>query len=93
MKSNHVGASLGLDLLRYVRDAKPTEEELARWLGPSDIGRYHTLRKAGLLLLRENTVVLYPEHLTPDGKHFDYGNRRFNLDEDSVWYFVRRSVG
>jgi hypothetical protein len=84
MRSLSPGACLDLDLLRYVRDAQPTEDELVGWLGPSDSGCYHVLRKAGLLVLRDGRVELPPEHLSPDRRSFWYESRWFDLDESVV---------
>lgn len=84
---------LSNDLLKHIRDTQPTESELRQWLGVSEFGRYHVLRKAGLLQLREGRIVLSPEHRSADGEHFSYGNRRFNLDDDSVDVFCRLTNG
>jgi hypothetical protein len=78
---------LGRDLLLLIRDAKPSEAELLDWLGPSDHGRYHTLRKAGLLLVQDGTVLLCPEYCSADEKQFYYENCRFWIDEDRIDHF------
>jgi hypothetical protein len=80
-------ACLSIDLLRYVRDERPTEEEFLAWLGgPKRAGVYHTLRKAGLLMLEQGRLSLSPEHLAPDSKSFTFHDRVFWLDKDEVWY-------
>ena len=92
---------LSIDLLRYIRDEKPTETQLMAWLGPSDMWLFPVLRKAGLLLVRGDTVALSPEYLSADGKRFSYELARprfvrrhrvrarcFNIDENNVIHFA-----
>jgi hypothetical protein len=64
-----------------VRDAHPTEEALLAWLGV-DAGRYHVLRKSGLVQLEGGHVELSRRHLSPDGRSFRLDNRLFLIDED-----------
>lgn len=92
MKYTRPNVCLSLDLLRYVRDARPTEADLLAWLGQSEIGRYYVLRKAGLLLMQGEVVVLSPRHLTPDGQHFWQENRRYNIDENTVDTFTSAGI-
>jgi hypothetical protein len=77
-------ACLTLDLLRFVRDAKPTEAELLEWLGSSRAGCYWVLRQAGLLQIRAGAISLSSECLSDDGQRFRYGNRLFHLDENRI---------
>ena len=88
MKNPPPAACLSLRLLRYVRDERPTAAELLEWLGPSDVGRYHVLRKAGLLQEREGRIALSSEHLSADGRRFLYGIALYWLDEDRIDYLV-----
>lgn len=83
---SRVGPQLDLALLRFVRDARPTEAELLAWLGRAP-SRYHDLRKAGLLRVIEDRVVLSPDHLSADGARFRFENRLFLLDEDQELIF------
>jgi hypothetical protein len=73
-----------LSLLRYIRDTSPTEEQLLAWLGPSDHGRYHKLRKAGLTVIQNGHVKLSPSHLSADGKSFLHEVRLYWLDKDQI---------
>jgi hypothetical protein len=75
-------ACLSLDLLRYIRDAAPTVDELLEWLGPAQAGHFHVLRKSRLLIVQGGRVVLSPDHLSSDGSVFFYGHRSFHLDEN-----------
>ena len=76
---------LSFELLRYVRDHRPTEAEFIAWLGgPAVAGRYHVLRKAGLLVLDGDRVTLSPHHLSADGRTFSYGIQVFFIDEDVI---------
>ena len=84
MKPSSVVGAISVALLRFVRDARPTEAELLAWLGSAPQGRYHTLRKAGLLLVQDGVVVASPHHLTADGKHLHFENLRYNIDEDTI---------
>jgi hypothetical protein len=84
MKTSSVAGAISVALLRFVRDARPTEAELLAWLGSGQHGRYHTLRKAGLLLVQGGVVVASPQHLTADGKHLHFENLRYNIDEDTI---------
>ncbi len=77
-------AALTCSLLRHVRDARPAEAELLAWLGPYEAGRYHVLRKAGLLVEREGRVVLAPAHLSADGLAFHFENLVFVIDRGEV---------
>ena len=87
MKHTNPQACLSIALLRYVRDALPTEAELLAWLGPVDSGKYHVLRKAGLLRERDGRVVLSPEHCTADARGYRHENRLYLIDEDTVLIF------
>jgi hypothetical protein len=85
------GACLSIPLLRYVRDHAPTEADFLTWIGGwQNAGRYHTLRKAGLLLLEQGRLRLSPQHLSPDGKRFAYSCRIFQLGTDEVWWIRRK---
>src|SRR5262245_38160170 len=78
-------------LLRYVRDAAPTEKEFLTWIGGAmHASTYHTLRKARLLVLKEDRLQLAPEHVSADGKRFSFGCSVYHLDSDEVWQ-VRRN--
>jgi hypothetical protein len=89
MRHTHPAAILNCELLRFVRDRRPTEAEFLAWLGgPADAGIYYVLRKAGLVTLRDGRVGLSPRHLSPDGRTFVFGNRRFHLDLDRVDVFA-----
>jgi hypothetical protein len=85
MKHTNLAAILRCELLRFVRDHKPTEAEFLAWLsGPAEAGVYHVLRKAGLVTLRDGRAELSPRHLSPDGKEFLLGNQLFRIDLDQV---------
>jgi hypothetical protein len=75
---------ISLDLLRFIKVAKPTEEEMLKWLGVAQQGRYHILRKAGVLVVTGGIVQLSPKHCSEDGKRFWWGNKLYHLDEDKV---------
>ncbi len=76
---------LSCELLQYVRDHRPTEAEFIAWLGgPPVAGRYHVLRKAGLLVLDGDQVTLSPHHLSADGRAFRYENLMFFIDDDLI---------
>jgi hypothetical protein len=78
---------LSIALLRYVREALPTEAELLAWLGPVDSAKYHVLRKAGLLRERDGRVVLSPEHCAADARSYRHENHLYLIDEDTVRTF------
>ena len=82
MKHSQPSACLGIALLRYVRDIRPTETQLCEWLGIKDVGKFHVLKKAGLLAVTRGHVRLSPQHLSTDGRTFRFENRIFFLDED-----------
>jgi hypothetical protein len=87
MSEKNVNYHISLDLLRFIRDSKPTEEELLRWLGASQLGRYHILRKAGVFVISDGVIQLSPKRLSQDGKQFQWGNMRYHLDDDRVDVF------
>jgi hypothetical protein len=87
MKETSVNCHISLDLLRFIRDSKPTEEELLRWLGASQQGRYYILRKAGVLVIGDGVIQLSPKRLSQDGKQFGWGNMLYHLDDDRVDVF------
>jgi hypothetical protein len=93
MKWNSPLHCLSLSLLQRIRDLRPTEADLLTWLGPEEHGRYHTLRKAGLRLVLGGRVVWSPEHLSEDGTHLIYGNRRYWIDEDRIDHCYLRRAG
>jgi hypothetical protein len=84
VKHRHPAGCLSLSLLRYVRDHAPTEHELVAHLGPAEAGRYHVLRKAGLLREERGLIVLSPHHLSSDRRAFRFAHQIFLLDEDRV---------
>ena len=84
MKYTKVASCISLELLRFVRDSCPTEAELLAWLGPEQQGRYYVLRKAGVVLVQDGTVVLSPQLLSPDGEHLTWENLRYNIDEETI---------
>ena len=85
MKHTDPAGSLSCDLLRFIRDSNPTESELIAWLGSdADAGRFHVLRKAGLLVVNDGRVRLSPDHLSPDGLAFAYGHRIYEIDRDRI---------
>jgi hypothetical protein len=86
MKTPRPAACLTIALLRYVRDARPTEDQFLTWLGP-DASRYHVLRKAGLLSISDGRVLLSPLHLSEDGRRFRYEKQLFVLDEGRIVTF------
>ena len=77
-------AALSCALLRHVRDACPTEMELLAWLGPREAGRYHVLRKAGLVVERDGRIALSPARTSADGWAFHFENLVFVIDQDEV---------
>ena len=89
MKHSHPGACLSIPLLKYVRDAKPSEAQLLAWLG-ANAGRYHVLRKAGLLVVADDRVCLSPQHCSADQRTFRHEDHIFVLDEDII-RIIRRS--
>jgi hypothetical protein len=70
MKEAGVNYHISLDLMRFIRDSKPTEEELLRWLGAAQQGRYYILRKAGVLVISDSVIQLSPKHSSHDGRKF-----------------------
>jgi hypothetical protein len=87
MKHTDPRRCLSPSLLRHVRDARPTPNELVEWLGPGGRGAYHVLRKAGLLREEGGRVALSPEHLSADGRRFRFESQLYFLDEDRVLIF------
>jgi hypothetical protein len=91
MNSSSVASAISFALLRFIRDGRPTEAELLAWLGSAQHGRYHTLRKAGLLLVQDGVIVASPQHLSEDGKHLTFENQRYNIDEGTINVFRIKS--
>jgi hypothetical protein len=61
---------------------RPTESQLADWLGAEDVGRLHVLKKAGLLEVADGRVRLSAQHISADGRSFRFENRIWLIDED-----------
>jgi hypothetical protein len=94
MKHTDPVTVLNCDLLRFVRDRGPSEAEFLDWLGgPAEAVIYYALHKAGLVILRDGRLELSPRHLSPDGRTFVFGNRRFHLDLDRVDVFATTAGG
>ena len=87
MKYENVQQCISFGLLRFVRDAQPSEVELLQWLGEANHGRYHVLRKAGLLAVEAGKVVLSPQYLSADGQSFRYRHALYLLDEEVIHTF------
>lgn len=84
MKHTTPDALLSTELLRFVRDVTPTADQfIARFDGAG--GQvFHTLRKAGAVVVDAGRVRLSRRHLSPDGGRFVWGGRVFVLDRDEV---------
>jgi hypothetical protein len=80
-------SAISRELLCYIRDRKPTELELLAWLGTEQAGRYHVLRKAGLVVLDKKHIVLSPTHYQPEREYFLYEHMGYYLDEDRIDVF------
>lgn len=94
MKHTDPAACLSCELLKLIRDSNPTESELIAWFGDdADAGRFHVLRKAGLLVVNDGCVSLSPNHLSPDGSAFAYDRRIYKIDEDQIVFVYRGPVG
>jgi len=87
MKQTDPRWCLSPSLLRHVRDARPTVDELLAWLGPRRGDAWHVLRKAGLLREEGGRVALSRDHLSADGRAFRFGSQLYFLDEDRVMTF------
>jgi hypothetical protein len=86
-----LGDSSSFDLLRFVRDNRPTKATLLDWLGPTEQGRYYVLLKAGLLLVEEGIVLWSPKYLAADGSMLAVEHMDYYIDEDTVGA-IRRSM-
>jgi hypothetical protein len=85
----HTQPVLSAELLRFVRDNRPTVEDfIARFGGPGG-SIYHLLRKSRLLVEEGKHLHLDPERLSRDGKRFTYGIQVYHIDTGEV-QFVRR---
>jgi len=88
VKVSKIIACIDCDLLRFVRDEQPTEAQLLAWLGPPGAaGRYHTLRKAGLILMRDGRTYLSSRHLSESGRGFRYYNQLWDIDHGTIYTF------
>lgn len=91
MKHTDAKAVLSCNLLRYLRDEKPTEAEFLAWLGGPDAASiYHVMRKAGFVNIESGRLTLHPDRLSADGRYFNFENQRFHIDGDRVDTVVRR---
>jgi hypothetical protein len=73
-------ACIQVDLLRYVRDARPSETQLLEWLG-ANRSAYYVLRKHKVLEPSGDQLQWSPLYLSTDGARFRIGNRLLLLDE------------
>jgi hypothetical protein len=80
-------AYLSLELLRFIRDERPSEMTLLHWLGAADAGLYYVLRDARLVELSQGRVRLSPACARAGGAKFHYQNVMYLLDEDRVMVF------
>lgn len=87
MRNTAVQHYLSVQLLRYIRDNQPTEDEFLAYLELSNAAFYHVLRKERLLLLDNGRVILSPQHYMADGQCFWYFNQCIYLDKDQIDYF------
>jgi hypothetical protein len=85
MKDTNPKNCLSHQRLRFIRDANPTEIELLTMIaGPSEQGKIHVLRKAGLIELHEGCVRLSSAHLSRDGKFFYVDDHIYSIEEDLI---------
>ncbi len=91
MQHTSPAACLSCELLRFVRDEEPTVAELIEQLGGErEIGRYHVLRKAGLITVIDDRVRLAESHLNHDRTIFTYEISLYHIDEN-VTSTIRRA--
>jgi hypothetical protein len=81
MKHTQPGAFLTRELLRVVRDERPTVEVFVARFGDQC---YHILRKHGLIVPDGEGVRLNRCHLSPDGSRFVWGVKIIHLDKDEI---------
>lgn len=84
MKHTDVRAVISRGWLAFVRDHSPTVNEFIQRCGGTAGQVYHLLRKAGALLVEGDRVRLNPEHLSPCGEFFVWGNQFYRFDSDVV---------
>ena len=87
MRYTSAASCITTGLLRFVRDSRPTEAGSLAWLGAEQQGRYHFLRKSGLLILQAGMVAFSPQHLSSNGKHLNWEHLRYNIDEETIAVF------
>jgi len=77
--------SITRELLVFVRDTKPTAEQLTAWLSTRQgEAAYHVLKKAGLLVEFDGRLSWNENHLLANGQLFKWTNMLWYLDEDRV---------
>lgn len=81
MKHTQPDVFLTRDILCFVRDQRPTAEEVMAHIG--DTG-FHLLRKHAAILIEGGRVRLNRRHLSPDGRRFVWGRRMIHLDTGVV---------
>lgn len=86
IRESTVMRCISFDLLRFVRDKKPTETELSNWLG-EEVFRFNVLREAGLLVVENGIVQFSAKHITPDSKGVWRGNRPYHIDKGTFDVF------
>lgn len=77
--------AMSMDLLRFVRDHQPGEEDVIHWAQERNlVGSFHTLRKGGVLVVIDGRVVIASAHRSPDGNGVRCGNCMYWLDRGQV---------
>ena len=88
MDDSRVQRGMSFELLRYVRDTRPTEEALLRWAEDRGLtGNVHLLRKGGVLQVTDGQVSISPERYTPDRSGASCGNGLYWLDKERIDIF------
>ncbi len=84
MKHTDVRSVIFREWLAFVRNHPPTVDEFVQRYGGIAGQVFHLLRKAGALLVEGDRVRLNPEHVSPCGEFFVWGNRVYRFDSDEV---------
>ena len=79
---------LSFELLRHIRDERPTKAAFLTWHGPSS-GCYYALKRADLIREVDGRLQLNPENLSDDGRVFHYKNQSLWLDLDMTEHICR----
>lgn len=84
MKNSDVLRCINFELLKFVRDTKPSKEQLLKWLGERNVGVFYILLKAEVIIINKDIISFSENYLSDNERIFRFSNCVFHIDKEIV---------